>query len=208
MGTSQPPTRNEGGDREAVARSFVSAAELISSHELARVYTDILLNQPTSNSAVATRLDLPESTTSKRIGKLRELGIVIERGEGRENELHTDSIVFTVQLNESEMLITPTVIAAYGAKEEIDEIDTFLTRHSRAKLIEAIRHTIAYLEGKITRRSAGVEMDISSVEAISITQELEPIITLLQDVDDSIPELEHDVHGRKVVEAPYVLEGE
>lgn len=206
MGTSQPPSPNDGDDTVAVARSFLSAAELLSDHELARVYTDILLNQPTANSELASRLKMPASTTSERVKRLLELGIVRDTSDGKANQLVTDPIEFTVSLDHGTVVVTPTIIAAYGAKAQVDDIELFLDRHGRAKLVEAVEYTIAYLDGDCSRRSIGAEMDLSSVEAIAITQAIEPIVALLHTVDATLPALEHDVHTRKVAAAPYSIE--
>lgn len=193
---------------EKASQSFVSAAELLTNYELARVYTDILLNQPTTNSATANRLDLAESTTSKRVSRLEEIGIVEDAAEGREKQNVADPILFQVRLDGSETLVTPTVIAAFGAQEGDEEIKTFLERHGRAKLVDAVQYTLAYLDGDLTRRSIGEEMGIPAVEAIAITQAIEPIIALVQTVDAAIPELEYEVHDRKLRDAPYTIEGD
>lgn len=206
MGTSQPPSPNGREDTVAVAQSFLSAAELLNDHELARVYTDILLNRPTTNSDVASRLELPASTTSERVTHLKELGIVHDTSEGKANQLVTDPIEFTVSLDNGAVTVTPTIIATYGAKAQVEDISLFLDRHGRAKLVEAVEYTIAYLHGEFTRRSIGAQMDLSAVEAIAITQAIEPIVALLRPVDDVIPELEHEVHKRKLTTAPYTVE--
>lgn len=205
MGTSQPPSPNDRNDTVAVAQSFLSAAELLSEAELARVYTDILLNHPTTNSAVAARLDLAASTISERVTRLMELGIVYDTSDGKANQLVTDPIEFTVSLDDGTATVTPTVIAAYGAKNQVDDIELFLDRHGRAKLVEAVEYTTAYLDGDLSRRSIGVEMELSSVEAIAITQALEPIVALLHTVNTSTPELA-DVHAQKVAATPYVID--
>lgn len=205
MGASQPPTPTDRNTTVTVAQSFLSAAELLSEAELARVYTDILLNEPTTNSAVASRLGLAASTTSERVTRLTELGIVHDTSDGKSNQLVTDPIEFTVSLGDGTVTVTPTIIAAYGGKTQVDDIDLFLDRHGRAKLVEAVEYTTAYLNGDLSRRSIGVEMELSSVEAIAITQALEPIVALLDTVDESTPE-SGDVHAQKLAATPYVVE--
>lgn len=205
MGASQPPTPTDRNTTVTVAQSFLSAAELLSEAELARVYTDILLNEPTTNSAVASRLGLAASTTSERVTRLTELGIVHDTSDGKSNQLVTDPIEFTVSLGDGTVTVTPTIIAAYGGKTQVDDIDLFLDRHGRAKLVEAVEYTTAYLKGDLSRRSIGVEMELSSVEAIAITQALEPIVALLDTVDESTPE-SGDVHAQKRAATPYVVE--
>jgi len=190
----------------AVAQSFLSAAELLSDDELARVYTDILLNSPTTNSAIASRLDLPASTTSERVTHLKEAGIVHDTSTGKANQLVTEPIEFTVSVDGATVTVTPTIIAAYGAKNQIDDIDLFLDRHGKAKLVEAVEYTTEHLDGGLSRRSIGVEMGLTSVESIAITQALEPIVALLRAVDTSTPELEHEAHTRTMADTPYVVD--
>lgn len=206
MGTSQPPSPNDGDDTVAVAQSFLSAAELLSDHELARIYTDILLNSPTTNSAIASRLDLPASTTSERVTRLKDVGIVHDTSTGKANQLVTEPIEFTVSVDGATVTVTPTIIAAYGAKSQDDDISLFLDRHGKAKLVEAVEYTTEYLDGGLSRRSIGVEMGLSSVESIAITQALEPIVALLRTVDTSTPEFEHDAHTRTMADTPYVVD--
>lgn len=206
MGASQPPSPNDRNNTVAVAQSFLSAAELLGEAALARVYTDILLNRPTTNSAIASRLELPASTTSERVTRLKELGIVHDTSDGKANQLVTNPIEFTVSLGDGTVTVTPTIIAAYGAKNQVDDIELFLDRHGRAKLVEAVEYTIAYLDGDLSRRSIGVEMELSSVEAIAITQALEPIVALLHTVDESTPELAQDTHAQNGAATPYVVD--
>ena len=206
MGTSQPPSPNDGNDTVTVAQSFLSAAELLSDHELARIYTDILLNSPTTNSAIAARLELPASTTSERVTRLKEVGIVHDTSDGKANQLVTEPIEFTVSFDGATVTVTPTIIAAYGAKNQVDDINLFLGRHGKAKLVEAVEYTSEYLDGGLSRRSIGVDMDISAVEAIAITQALEPIVALLRTVDTSTPEFKHEAHTGTMADTPYVID--
>ena len=206
MKTSQPSSPNDGNDTVTVAQSFLSAAELLSDHELARMYTDILLNSPTTNSAIASRLGLPASTTSERVTRLKEVGIVHDTSDGKANQLITEPIVFTVSLDGATVTVTPTIIAAYGAKNQVEDIDLFLDRHGKAKLVEAVEYTTEYLDGGLSRRSIGVDMELSAVEAIAITQALEPIVALLRTVDTSTPMFEHEVHTGTMADTPYVVD--
>ena len=85
------------------------------------------------------------------------------------------------------------ILGGFGARVD-DDLHTFTDRHSRAKLAEAVQYTLAYLDGDLTRRGIGREMDISSVEAIAITKAIEPIIGAVQ------PDL--PVHDRKIRQSP------
>ncbi|MDB2269360.1 hypothetical protein PM035_17100, partial [Halorubrum ezzemoulense] len=68
MVVTNAPAADENGSKEGTARSFIAASEILVNPDIARVYTDILLNQPTTNSGIESRLDLAGSTTSMRVG--------------------------------------------------------------------------------------------------------------------------------------------
>ncbi|MGQ3330625.1 DUF7437 domain-containing protein [Halorubrum sp. FL23] len=208
MVVTNAPAAGEDGSKEGTARSFIAASEILVNPDIARVYTDILLNQPTTNSSIERRLDLAGSTTSMRVGKLKNLDIVEDVSSGKESQLRTDSLLLPVGEGETRILFDPLTIAAYGASGEVSEIELFVDRHGKAKLLMAVEQTRAYLSGEVTRRGAADRLNVDEIEAISITQALEPIIALFVKaglIDDSF---EHDVHDRKIRNTPYVFEQE
>jgi hypothetical protein len=199
---------DEGGSKESTARSFIAASEILVNPDIARVYTDILLNQPTTNSGIERRLDLAGSTTSMRVGKLKQLGIVEDASTGKKSQLQTDPLFLSLGEGENRMLFGPVAIAAYGASDAVSEIELFLDRHGKAKLLLAVEQTQAYLNGEVTRRGAADRLDVDAIEGISITQALEPILALFAEAGIIENRFEHDVHERKLRNTPYVFDQE
>ena len=207
MVRTDAPTADESGSKEGTARSFIAASEILSNPDLAKVYTDILLNQPTTNSGIERRLGLAGSTTSMRVGKLKRLGIVADTSSGKESQLTTDPLVLALGEADSQLLFTPVAIAAYGASDEVRELELFLDRHGTAKLLMAVEQTKAYLNGELTRRGVADRLGIEEIEGISITQALEPLLGLFVTAGIIDNEFEHDVHERTLRDTPYVFEG-
>lgn len=206
MVVTNTPAVDEDGSKEATARSFIAASEILVNPDIARVYTDILLNQPTTNSGIERRLDLAGSTTSMRVGKLKNLGIVEDVSNGKQSQLQTDPLFLPLGEGKTRMLFGPVAIAAYGASGVVSEIELFLDRHGKAKLLLAVEQTEAYLSGDVTRRGAADRLGVDEIEAISITQALEPILALFVEAGIIDDRFEHDVHERKLRDTPYVFE--
>jgi hypothetical protein len=143
-----------------------------------------------------------------RVGKLKNLGIVKHVSNGKESQLRTDPLSLPLGEGKSRMLFGPVVIAAYGASDVVSEIELFLDRHGKAKLLLAVEQTEAYLSGEVTRRGAADRLGVDEIEAISITQALEPIPALFVKAGIIDDRFEHDVHERKLRDAPYVFERE
>lgn len=199
---------DEGGPKEGTARSFIAASEILVNPGIARVYTDILLNQPTTNSGIERRLDLAGSTTSMRVGELKKLDIVEDVSSGKESQLQTDPLFLPLGEGNTQLLFGPVAIAAYGASDVVSEIDLFIDRHGKAKLLMAVEQTEAYLSGEVTRRGAADRLGVDEIEANSVTQALEPILALFVEAGIIDDRFEHDVHERKLRGTPYVFERE
>lgn len=196
----------DDGSKEDTARSFIAASEILLNPDLARVYTDILLNQPTTNSGIERRLDRAGSTISMRVGNLKNLGVVEDISSGRESQLRTEPLCLPLGEGDTRILFGPVAIAAYGVSDVESEIERFLDRHGKAKLLMAVEQTDAYLRGEVTRRGVADKLEIAEIEAIGITQALEPILALFVDAGIIDDQFEHDVHERKLRDSLYVFE--
>jgi hypothetical protein len=193
---------------ENAFREFFVANDLVRDAGRARVYTDVLLNQPTTVSDLDGRLEMSPSSASKFVSELQENGLVEDVSDsGRRKQLTTDPVIFTVTTSEDEQFtVTPTVIAATGARAVDDDIDTFIERNGYTKLAAAVAGTIAYLNGDLTRRGVARELDLPEVEAITITIALEGVVGLLADADPVLEAYDIEVHDLDTTEAPYVRE--
>ncbi|USZ67156.1 helix-turn-helix domain-containing protein [Halorussus salilacus] len=195
-------------ESENAFREFFVANDLVRDAGRARVYTDVLLNQPTTVSELDSRLDMSPSSASKFVNELEETGLVEDVSDSaRKKQLTTDPVIFTVTTGEDEQFtVTPTVIAAAGARAVDDDIDRFIERNGYTKLAAAVAGTVAYLNGDLTRRGVARELDLPEVEAITITIALEGIVGLLGDADPVLTAYDFDVHDLDTADATYVRE--
>ncbi|MDS0296545.1 DUF7437 domain-containing protein [Halogeometricum luteum] len=182
------------------AQGFFAVGELLSKSDLPRLYTDLLINSPTTLAASQERLELSENTTRSCATTLFEIGLA-EQTEG-EWTVSTVSGSWTI---EATIEIGPVVIAAYGATNVDDDLGRYTDRHGRAALIPAVQATVDYLKGDLTRRGAAEKLGVSTVEGIAVTQAIEPIVAVVRDVDPLFRDVlfEVDVHERALDKAPY-----
>jgi hypothetical protein len=190
---------------EAVHRFFV-VQELLSSPELARFYTDLLINSLTTIIAARDRQGFSKSTAYKYANTLAELGVAEELDTYEDGSAlwRADPVTGT-WTDESTLELGPTIIAVYGATSVDDDLDLFVDRHGKAALAPVITATIAYLEGETTRRGVADDLDIPAVEAIAVTQVIERIIAVVKDHDPTLEDVtfEIDVHERAIEQGPY-----
>lgn len=71
---------------------------------------------------------------------------------------------------------TDTFRAILDAADHRDDIWAFRQEHDDEKLAEALSVTIDYLNGRLTRRMAATELEVSNYAGIAITDEIEEIV--------------------------------
>jgi len=200
---SQPPHPPDAGHS---ARQFFVFQELLSSPELARLYTDLLINSPTTATAARDRQGFSKSTAYKYANALAELGIAAELDEYQDGSaLWQADPVSGHWTDETTLELGPVIIAVYGASSADDDIELFVDRHGKAALAPAITATIDYLQGNTTRRGVADELGVPAVEGIAVTQAIERIIALVKDHDPTLDDitLDGDVHDQAIEQAPY-----
>lgn len=189
----------------AAAHRFFVIQELLSTPELARFYTDLLINSPTTVTAVRDRQGLSKSTAYKYANTLAELGLTEELDEyDNGSSLWRTDPVTGVWNSETSIELGPTVIAVYGATSVDDDLELFVARHGKAALAPAINATIEYLNGDTTRRGVAEALDVPAVEGIAVSQAIERIIGVVHTADPTLTEVvgEVDLHER-ALDAPY-----
>jgi len=97
------------------------------------------------------------------------------------------------ELSKRDVWVVASILGGFGARVD-DDLQAFVDRHGRAKLVEAVRYTLVYLDGGLTRRGVGREMGVPVVEAIAVTKAIEPIIGVVQ--------TDLSVHERKIRQSP------
>lgn len=203
---SKAPPSTQPPDAGETAQQFFVIQELLGTPELARFYTELLINSPTTIGVVRDRQELSKSTAYKYANTLAELGIATEL-ETYENgsACWRAEPVSGNWTDQTTIELGPVIIAVYGATSVDDDLDLFVDRHGKAALTPAVTATIAYLQGETTRRGVGERLDIPAVEAIAVSQAIERIIAVVKPHDPTLSEVTFDVtvHDRAVASGPY-----
>lgn len=203
---SNVPSPVTGSSSGSAARNFFAMQELLSSPALARFYTDVLINSPTTIPAVRDRLGISKSTAYKFINSLEEFGIAeeLDQLENGSALWRTEPVV-GVWNDETTVELGPTVIAVFGATSIDADLELFVQRHGKPALAPAIIETIVYLEGNTTRRGVAAALDIPDVEGIAVSQAIERIIGVVGDDDPALADVAFEVetHDRAIERAPY-----
>jgi hypothetical protein len=196
----QPP------DAGRAAHQFFVIQELLGHPELARFYTDLLVNSPTTIRAARERQGFSKSTAYKYANTLAELGVAAERDEYHDGSALWDADPVSGDWTETVTLeFGPAIIAVFGATSVDDDLELFVDRHGKAALAPAVMATVRYLQGETTRRGVADDLDIPAVEAIAVTQAIERILAVVKEHDPALADttFEVAVHERAVEEGPY-----
>jgi hypothetical protein len=200
-----PPTTHPPDAGHTAHRCFVFQ-ELLSTPELARFYTDLLINSPTTVIAARERQEFSKSTAYKYANTLAELGVAAELDEYEDGSaLWQANPVNGNWTDETTLELGPVIIAVYGATSVDDDLELFVDRHGKAALAPAVTATINYLKGNTTRRGIADDLGVPAVEAIAVTQAIERIVAVVRDYDPTLDDVtfDVDVHDRAVEQAPY-----
>lgn len=195
------------GDVGSAARQFFVVQELLGSPELARFYTDLLINSPTTITAARERQQLSKSTAYKYANTLAELSVVEELDEyDHGSALWRADPVSGNWTDQATIELGPVLIAVYGATSVDDDLALFVDRHGKAELAPAIAATISYLKGNTTRRGVADELGVPAVEGIAVTQAIEGILAVVTDHDPTLADVDFavDIHERTIADAPYL----
>jgi hypothetical protein len=200
------PSTTHQPDAGRTAHRFFVFQELLGTPELARFYTDLLINSPTTVTAARDRQEFSKSTAYKYANTLAELGVAAELDAHEDGSaLWRAEPVSGNWTDETTVELGPVIIAVYGATSVDDDLELFVDRHGKAALAPAVTATIDYLKGNTTRRGVANDLGVPAVEAIAVTQAIEPIIAVVKDHDPTLDDVRFDVdvHDRAIEQAPY-----
>jgi len=204
MSGAPPATRHP--DTGNTARRFFVFQQLLGTPELARFYTDLLINSPTTVTAARDRQGFSKSTAYKYANTLAELGVAAELDAYEDGSaLWRAEPVSGNWTDETTLEIGPVIVAVYGATSVDDDLELFVDRHGKAALAPAVTATIDYMTGKTTRRGVADALSVPAVEAIAVTQAIERIIAVVGEYDPTLDDVTFnvDVHDRAIKQAPY-----
>ena len=203
---SKAPSSTRPPDAGQTAHQFFVIQELLTTPDLARFYTDLLINSPTTVVAARDRQGFSKSTAYKYANTLAELSIVTELDTYQNgSSLWRAEPVSGNWTDQATIELGPVLIAVYGATSVDDDLKLFVDRHGKAALAPVVMSTIEYLKGETTRRGVANDLDIPAVEAIAVTQAIERIITVVKDHDPTLTgvSFDVDVHDRALDQSPY-----
>ena len=157
----------------------------------ARVYTAVLVEGPIQRKELNERIeDLGGTTIYQTLRDLADTEYVAV-DDSTEPYEYTATPVRTRIVGEdgtATFEVTPTFVALVSASAVRDDVELFLDRHSLRKLAAAYEATLAYLNGRATRRMAAKEIGLEPYEGITITEEIETVIDQLRDSDPYLVE--------------------
>ena len=203
---SNAPTPVQSPAAGHTAHRFFVIQELLGTPDLARFYTDLLINSPTTITAARERQGFSKSTAYKYANTLAELGIAKELDEYENgSSLWRADPVSGDWTDETTIELGPTIIAVYGATSVDDDLELFVDRHGKAALAPAVMATLTYLQGETTRRGVADDLGVPAVEAIAVTQAIERIIAVVNEHDPTLSDITFEVavHDRAVEQGPY-----
>ena len=203
---SDAPPITHSPDSGHTAHRFFVFQELLGIPELARFYTDLLINSPTTVTAARDRQEFSKSTAYKYANMLAELGVAAELDEYEDGSALWRAEPVTGNWTDKTTLeLGPVIVAVYGATSVNDDLKLFVDRHGKAALAPAVTATTDYLKGDTTRRGVADDLGVPAAEAIAVTQTIERIIAVVKDHDPTFDDIrfEADVHDRAIEQAPY-----
>lgn len=203
MSNARTPTHPDAGN---AAHQFFVVQSLLGTPELARIYTDLLINSPTTITAVRDRQGVSKSTAYKYANTLAELGVANELDAYEDGStLWRAAPVSGVWRDETAVELGPVLIAVFGATSVADDLELFMERHGKAALAPAVTATIEYLDGETTRRGIAENLGVPAVEAIAVSQVIERIVAVVKDHDPTLDKrtFDVDVHNRAIEQGPY-----
>ena len=78
--------------------------------------------------------------------------------------------------DKDEIKDTETFREILAAADHRDDVEAFRQEYGEEKLAEALSATIDYLNGRLTRRMAATELEVSNYAGIAITNEIEKVV--------------------------------
>ncbi|TKX74478.1 ArsR family transcriptional regulator [Halorubrum sp. GN11_10-6_MGM] len=174
------------GETPGMITGIPTFTELLENPSLASLYTSI------SQSGTATGPELVETATvSKKtvydyLHKLEQAGLISTVNDGVGTARYTaEEFELTLTVRETEVSITPELIAVIAQKNEYPAIGRVLEDHGIVTFALAYDLVTAHSEGEVTIRQIASLTDLSSGTAYDLVEALYSILDLGD--DDSSP---------------------
>jgi len=170
------------GDTPGMITGIPTFAELLENPSLASLYTSI------RESATATGPELIETTTvSKKtvydyLHKLEQAGLISKVGDDAGTAVYTaEEFELTVTVRDTEVSITPELIAVIAQQNEYPAVRRVLEDHGIVTFALAYDLVKAHSEGDVTIRQIASLTDLSPGTAYDLVEALYSILGLGDD---------------------------
>ena len=170
------------GDTPGMITGIPTFAELLENPSLASLYTSI------RQSGTATGPELVETTTvSKKtvydyLHKLEQAGLISKLGDDAGTARYTaEEFELTLTVRETEVSITPELIAVIAQQNEYPTIERVLDDHGIVTFALAYDLVTAHSRGDVTIRQIASLTDLSSGTAYDLVEALYSILDLGDD---------------------------
>jgi len=156
---------------------MLAVSDVIQSDRLAQLYTRVLeLDSPTVEE-LAEGIETSTTTIYEDINHLVEIGLLERVTETQPYRYRASPVEMTIQAGEETFQITPTLLVALAKRESKENINLYIDRHGVSGLATAIEYARAYTQSKMNARIMAREQDLPVLEAETILQELQEILT-------------------------------
>lgn len=157
--------------------TMLAVSDVIQSDRLAQLYTRVLeLDSPTVEE-LAEGIETSTTTIYEDINHLVEIGLLERVTETQPYRYRASPVEMTIQAGEETFQITPTLLVALAKRESKENINLYIDRHGVSGLATAIEYARAYTQSKMNARIMAREQDLPVLEAETILQELQEILT-------------------------------
>lgn len=152
-------------------------ADVLESPALAKIYTYVRRNGPSTVRQIVDELGVPQGTAYDYVKRLKSTGFIAKTGVERPYGYKAMDISLTLSADDESRTITPQFVAAAALRDENGDIELFVERHGLDGLATALEYAEENVKGKVNHRIAARELGISPMEAEIILQALEPVVS-------------------------------
>ncbi|MFB6283335.1 MAG: helix-turn-helix domain-containing protein [Halobacteria archaeon] len=169
---------SEAGNNEtgSAVRDLLSIAELLEHPETARIYTYIDQHGEKTVEQIIDELQIPQGSAYSFVSNLTEQNLLEEKNQERPYRYSANEIKLTLTKNNTEYTITPELIDAVSRRSQNQIIDLYIERYGIDGIATALEYAKKYVDGTTNHRLMSRDLEITSLEAEEILQELRKVV--------------------------------
>lgn len=173
--------RNAGGT-PGIITGIPTFAELLDNHDLAALYTSIRRSETTTGPELVETTDVSKKTVYDYLHKLERAGLISKVDTDAGTAVYAaEEFEMTVTVRETEVSITPELIAVVARKNDYPAIERVLEAHGLVPFALAYDLVKAHSEGDVTIRQIATLTDLSTGTAYDLVEAFYSILDLGDD---------------------------